>query len=199
MYAQPKLSRVFSFSADTRLDRQSKNSSWYCSWLIFTDIEKSAPFLQVGLIRLPENNFRLTPFITTQRVGEKLYFRDLRYDLAEGFHTIWIRRVQDFIFLGVDSKELYQARERDFFPTQSRRYLQIGAEVVRPLDSIYSEFKNLKLDGRPYEPKCAFADRGIAFQDDQLGFFVSGQFVSSKPRYFFDPTNSKFLPGCPLQ
>jgi hypothetical protein len=121
----------FVFSANLALPELVNNRSWYCVWLMVSELKRTSQhpsMLQVGLMRWDQSKFQMQPFITTEQRGKDLVFKPVA-GILTGYHRFAIAADSSTIELRMDGKALMSAARTEFFNDGSRIYLKIAAEV----------------------------------------------------------------------
>jgi hypothetical protein len=168
-WAELRKKKSFVFSANLNLPELTNNQSWYCVWIMVSELKDSAhhpSMLQVGLMRWDQSKFQMQPFITTEEAGKELMFRGVAQNLT-GYHRFAIADDPSTIELKMDGKVLMSAPRAEFFKDEIL-YLKIAAEVYAVGDGVSGLVKDVTLatDGNKAEAPSfysAFEDRGLKF------------------------------------
>ncbi|HEY0394815.1 MAG TPA: hypothetical protein VGD01_10030 [Candidatus Elarobacter sp.] len=187
----------YEIGAEMRLPPTARNRSWYTVWLMLVAWpvpHEHEPFVQGGLMRWEQNSFALTAFTADEFRGVPLRYAD-RGDLAGGWHHVVLRGDATFVELLVDGRHVHRwDRARTF--GKRPVYVQIGAELHRPGDSLEGTIRSItvKRDGdrRPHaEPiVCEHRDRGLRFRQTSPGVFeAAGTFAVEAPGRFIGCRN----------
>jgi hypothetical protein len=172
LYYRVDIPKDYSLSADIQLLPTPRNKDFAASWLLLLPRSNSytvqnTPFVQVGIIRDARRKFELQEFVATNVPGGVIQYVEGKR-IAEGWHRLEIRRQDNIIRLFVDDVQLFSSPESAFFSSAEALYMQIGAELRRPGDSIdsywrnFTENRNGKLASF-FPDGCFFDDRGLSF------------------------------------
>ena len=161
----------FVFSANLDLPELINNQSWYCVWLMVSELKGTSQhpaMLQVGLMRWAQNKFQMQPFITTEQANKGLMFKPVAEILKGGYHRFAIVGDSSKVELRMDDKALMSAPRMEFFKDDSPIYLKIAAEVYAVGDVPSGLVNDVTLvnGGDKEEPPntyAAFEDRGLKF------------------------------------
>ena len=189
----------FVFSANLDLPELTNNRSWYCVWIMVSELKGTSQhpsMLQVGLMRWDQSKFQVQPFITTEQRGKDLVFKPVA-GILTGYHRFAIADDPSTIELRMDGKVLMSAPRKDFFKDEII-YVKIAAEVYAVGDRVSGLVDDVTLatDGGNETPPISHA----AFEDRGLKFLCrgNGQWEATGR---FDPTAPRFVqyvpPPCP--
>jgi hypothetical protein len=184
------LRKTFVFSGNLNLPERINNQSWYCVWLMVSELKGTDPhpsMLQVGLMRWDQSKFQMQPFITTEQAGKELAFRGVAENLT-GYHRSAIAGDPSTIQLRMDSKVLMSAPRAEFFK-DTPIYVDIAAEVFAVGDAVSGLVNDVTLvrgDDKETPPisDAAFEDRGLKFWCSGNGQWeATGRFDPTAPRF----------------
>jgi hypothetical protein len=169
-WADLRKKKRFVFSANLKLPELANNRSWYCVWLMVSELKGTTQhpaMLQVGLIRWDQSKFQIQPFITTEHAGKELVFKPVAGTLS-GYHRFAIADDSSTIELKMDGKTLMSAPRTGFFNDDTIVYLKIAAEVYAVGDRVSGLVNDVTLatDGNKEETPSFYAaleDRGLKF------------------------------------
>jgi hypothetical protein len=168
-WAELRKKKSFVFSANLDLPELINNRSWYCVWLMVSELKGTTQhpaMLQVGLMRSEQSKFQMQPFVTTEQAGKELIFKGVSGNLTS-YHRFVIADDPSTIELRMDGKVLMSAPRAEFFKDEIV-YLKIAAEVYAVGDRVSGLVNDVTLvtDGSKEETPSfyvAFEDRGLKF------------------------------------
>jgi hypothetical protein len=160
----------FVFSANLDLPELTNNRSWYCVWLMVSELKgtrQHPAMLQVGLMRWDQSKFQMQPFVTTEQADHELVFRRVAGNLT-GHHRFAIACDSSTIELRMDGEALMSAPRAAFFKDDYPIYLKIAAEVFAVGDTASGLVNDVTLANggdkqAPPSTYAAFEDRGLKF------------------------------------
>jgi hypothetical protein len=166
------------FSANLDLPELINNRSWYCVWIMVSELKGTSEhpsMLQVGLILRDQSKFQMQPFVGTEQAGHELtevIFKPVQGNLS-GYHRFAIGGDPSRIELRMDGKVLTSAPGTEFFKDDTLIYLKIAAEVYAVGDRVSGLLNNVTLvsEADKEEPAISYA----AFDDSGLKFFCRGK------------------------
>jgi hypothetical protein len=172
-WANLRKRKSFVFSANLDLPELINNQSWYCVWIMVSELKGTSEhpsMLQVGLIRWDQSNFQMQPFVAMEHAGQQIVFKPVAENLT-GYHRFEIADDPSTIGLRMDGKVLMSAPRVEFFKDEVI-YLKIGAEVFAPGDRVSGLVNDVTLvaDGNKEEKPSFYA----AFEDQGLEFLCRG-------------------------
>lgn len=172
-WADLRTKKSFVFSANLDLPELINNQSWYCVWIMVSDLKGTSQhpaMLQVGLMRWDQSKFQMQPFVATEAAGQELVFKPIAENLT-GFHRFAIADDRSTIELRMDGKVLTSAPRAEFFKDEII-YLKIAAEVYAVGDRVSGLVNDVTLatDRDKEEAPTSYA----AFQDRGLKFVCKG-------------------------
>jgi hypothetical protein len=167
--------REFVFSANLDLPELTNNRSWYCVWLMVSELKgtrQHPAMLQVGLMRWDQSKFQMQPFVATEQAGHELVFKPVAQSLT-GYHRFAIAGDSSTIELRMDGEALVSEPRAEFFKNDYPIYLKIAAEVFAVGDRASGLFNDVTLanGGGKQEPPSTYA----AFEDRGLKFLCKGK------------------------
>ncbi len=195
LYVPGPFDESYEISAEMRLPKSATNRSWYCVWIMLVDkhdLDFGAPFVQGGLMRWEQHAFDLTAFIADAKRATPMRYDDVG-SLADGWHRVALRGDATSIDLLIDGRRLYRFDRHADLADAEDLYAQIGAEVVKPGDTIGASVRDLRVkrdtDDAPHaEPiACVRYDRGVRFAQTRGVFEAGGR---------FDPAAESGFEGC---
>ena len=168
-WANLRKRKSFVFSANLDLPKLTNNQSWYCVWLMVSELKGTTQhpsMLQVGLMRWDQSKFQMQPFVTTEQAGKELMFKPVA-GILSGYHRFAIIDDPSTIELRMDGKVLMSAPRKDFFKDEII-YVKIAAEVYAVGDRVSGLVNDVTLatDGGKEETPSFYAaleDRGLKF------------------------------------
>jgi hypothetical protein len=168
-WANLRKGKSFVFSANLDLPKLINNQSWYCVWLMVSELKGTTQhpsMLQVGLMRWDQSKFQMEPFVTTEQAGKELMFKPVA-GILSGYHRFAIADDPSTIELRMDGKGLMSAPRAEFFKDEII-YLKIAAEVYAVGDRVSGLVNGVTLvtdGGKEETPNFyeAFEDRGLKF------------------------------------
>jgi hypothetical protein len=168
-WAELRKKKSFVFSANLDLPELTNNQSWYCVWIMVSELKGTSQhpsMLQVGLMRWDQSKFQMQPFVTTERADQELMFKPIGGNLT-GYHRFAISDDPSTIELRMDGKVLTSASRKEFFKDEII-YLKIAAEVYAVGDRVSGLVSDVTLvtdAGKEETPSfyAAFEDRGLKF------------------------------------
>ena len=167
-WADLRKKKSFVFSANLNLPELINNQSWYCVWIMVSELKGTTEhpsMLQVGLMRWDQSRFQMQPFVTTEQAGQELVFKPVAGNLS-GYHRFAIADDPSRIELRMDGKVLMSVPRAQFFKDEII-YLKIAAEVYGVGDSVSGLVNDVALvtDDKKETPisYAAFEDRGLKF------------------------------------
>lgn len=188
-WADLRKKKRFVFSANLDLPELINNQSWYCVWIMVSELKGTSQhpsMLQVGLIRWDQGKFQMQPFVATEQAGKELQEQILKPAAGNltGYHRFAIADDPSTIELSMDGKVLTSAPRKEFFKDEII-YLKIAAEVYAVGDRVSGLINDVTLetDGDKEETPISYA----AFEDRGLKFLCrgNGQWEATGR---FDPT-----------
>lgn len=191
-YLRKPLGAGFALAGTFSLPRVASNRGWYANWFTYTQDSaggaSDAPFLQVGLIRSPDANFRLRPFIASHPLGKAVSLRTLAL-VPESPHAVALESKRGKLSFLVDGAVLYRAATRDYFPPGTLgTYLQIGHELSAPSDSAKGSISGVSFsygsnaDALPLGAgslDCYFFSNGVRWEGAGSALVAQGRFDSA--------------------
>ena len=189
-WADLRKKKRFVFSANLKLPELANNRSWYCVWLMVSELKGTTQhpaMLQVGLIRWDQSKFQIQPFITTEHADKELVFKPVAGTFS-GYHRFAIADDPSTIELRMDGRVLISAPRKDFFKDEII-YVKIAAEVYAVGDRVSGLVNDVTLatDGGNETPPishAAFEDRGLKFLCRGNGQWeATGRFDPTAPRF----------------
>jgi hypothetical protein len=197
-WADLRKKKSFVFSANLDLPELSNNQSWYCVWIMVSELKGTSQhpsMLQVGLMRWDQSKFQMQPFITTEQRGKNLVFKPVGENLT-GYHRFAVADDPSTIELRMDGKVLMSAPRKDFFKDEII-YVKIAAEVYAVGERASGLVNDVTLatDGDKEETPSFYAaleDRGLKFVCKGKGRWeATGRFDPAQRFVQYEP------PPCP--
>jgi hypothetical protein len=189
VYIREPLEGGFRLEGTFSLPRMPFNKGWYADW--FTITKKPAtslkvpPFLQVGLIRSPDTEFALQPFVALKPYDKGVALHVLG-TVSDGSHRIAFESSKGSLTFSVDGKVRYQVPVHALFGSAERStYLQIGHELsvqddyakgsIR--DVAFSSGANVRLAALDMGIlACSFSSNGVSWKPSANSLIASGKF-----------------------
>ncbi len=198
VYATGHMHDRFDVSAAVSLPKRSLNRSWYCSWLMILPVtrEPHPPFVQVGIIRRPDDGNKLTPFVATSASGQPVasYDDDAMPKIADDAqgHRVQVRVGFSSVVLKLDGRTLTEFSRFPYFPAGRYRtfYAQLGGEVSEHGDSVSGTVSSIEIhdennpSSKTYQPRCGFQDDGLQLRNIESGYAAFGVFGGVPSRSF---------------
>ncbi len=195
-WADLRKKKSFVFSASLDLPELKSNQSWYCVWIMVSELKGTSErpsMLQVGLMRWDQSKFQLQPFVATEPAGHELVFKPIAGNLT-GYHRFAIADDPSTIELSMDGKVLMSAPRAEFFKDEVI-YLKIAAEVYAVGDRVSGLVNDVTLATDTNQEQTPIF--GAAFEDRGLKFSCKGD-GQWEARGRFDPA-LRFLQYVPPQ
>jgi hypothetical protein len=158
-------------SALLALPQVQTNKHWYANWIMIVGQPAGSAhqtFVQVGLIRRPDQNHALYVFSAWQTEQQpRIEFR-LFYTVADSPHRFTIAQIQNLFVLIADGRELARLRMPGL--AQAHRYGQIGPEVFAEGDALsgevlYAATSSHNLWKRVGDPEtCRYENHGVSLR-----------------------------------
>jgi hypothetical protein len=203
LYVPGPFDEHYEVSAEMRLPRIASNGSWYCVWLMLVDKHDAAfgaPFVQGGLMRWQQHAFNLTAFIAEAKRAKAMTYDDVG-GLGDGWHRVALRGDAEHVDLVIDGKMLHRFPRTAYLADAEDVYLQIGAEVVQPNDTISASVRDVRVKRdtdtilHPEPIACDRYDRGLRFEESHGAFQAGGRFVPAAESGYDGCTNFDVDPG----
>ena len=174
LYLRRPLDRGFDLEATVQLPHVPFARGWYAAWFTYTREPNTAapypPFVQSGLIRLPQDGFALQPFIaySTRSTAPALHVMPA---LGTGAHRIALALHSGTFVYSVDGKQTYRLpRSTAFGPERAGEYLQLGYELSASGDTAAASMREIRFSYgsrtrlEPLDPMavpCIFTSNGV--------------------------------------
>lgn len=177
--------------ADLALPEQKDNKSWYACWIMLLPYayERTAPFIQVGLIRWPGSGSYPWYFYALREPGKPLVFKTARPAQSETA-VARIQTTATEITLIVDGQTLVR-EPRILITGNSKTYFQLGDEVSAYGDSMSGRVSDVEALSDnvmvPISPDCAYSDAGITLQTGTDGWGASGHLQHGAGTFYSVP------------
>ena len=160
-YVRKPLAAGFLIEGTFLLPRVPHNRGWYAEWFTYTgkvsQMLPSPPYVQVGLIRSPEERSLLQAFVANRPRGGSVGLRTLGV-LPDGPHHLSFTLQNDALAFAVDGKTLYREANADFFARDATdTYLQLGHELSQARDVARGTISDLRFASAGNPPAVPFA------------------------------------------
>jgi len=185
------------FSAHLTLPLETKNKSWYATWimLVANGDRSTTSFVQCGLLRWSKSDYKVVPFIAYHRQGRTWGFVPFPHEISTRGATSSIALENGIVILSVGGKPYWERRLVDFFDMRDLLYYEVADEVTAYGDSLSGTIGGLRLwsDGRdrPVTPRCGYADSGLSIrQVSNATWNGRGVFTRGISRYLSLPSGA---------
>lgn len=190
-YVRKPLAAGFSIEGTFALPRVAHNRGWYAEWFTYTgklsQMLPNPPYVQVGLIRSPEERSLLQAFVAARPRGGNAGLRTLGV-LSDRPHHLAFTSQDGVLAFAVDGKTLYREADADFFTRDATdTYLQLGHELSQTRDVAQGTISGVRFASAGTEPAAIFA-RGPACFFYSNGVTLSASRDTLAARGTFDPS-----------
>jgi hypothetical protein len=184
-YIRKPLADGFSIEGKFLLPRVAHNRGWYAEWFTYTgklsQMLPNPPYVQVGLIRSPEEASRLQAFVADRPRGGSVGV------LSDGPHRLSFSLQNGTLAFAVDDNTLYREPGTDFFPRDATdTYLQLGHELSQARDVARGTISSVRFASAGTAPAAPFGGGlGCFFYSNGVTLATSRDTLSA--RGAFDP------------
>jgi hypothetical protein len=189
VYVRKPLARGFRLEGTFSLPRMPFNRGWYGDWFTYTAKPTlrvtNPPFVQAGLIRTPNGEFVLRPFIAFRGRSEPDTLHELA-PVADRPHRVALQLRGGELAFEVDGATVYRLHAHDFVAPGARStYLQIGHELSVQDDFAKGSIRELAFSSgakpalRPLSTTglgCSFSSNGVSWQPAGTSVVANGKF-----------------------
>lgn len=178
-------------SAALTLPRVPANKAWYANWIMVVGSSPSVShqmFVQIGLIRRPDQDVKLHVFVASQETDQRIAYREVG-TTSDGTHRFVISQDRDRFALSIDGKAVL-ALNLPELAKAPRAYVEIGPEVFAEGDALAGSVQYAAIDdGDDWKPMrgnelCRYENHGTVLLHRNRRWIASGRFNRSLPSQF---------------
>lgn len=178
-------------SATLTLPAVASNKAWYANWIMLVGTSGAVPhqmFVQVGLIRRPDEDKYQHLFLAWQEIGNRIVFRQLGV-LAGRVHRFSIAQNGNAFSLLADGRTVAQLALPRLAHAQ-RTYAEIGPEVYAEGDALSGVVRYAAVQsGAAWLPvngpgACHYQNHGTVLKYSNGEWRARGQFDRHQPSTF---------------
>lgn len=178
-------------SARLTLPAATANKGWYANWIMLVGQSSAAAhqmFVQIGLIRRPDQDSKLHVFVAWQGAGPSITYRQVG-TTSDAPHRLAITQERSSFSLLEDGRTI-AALSLPELAQAPRAYVEIGPEVFAEGDALSGGVLSAALsDGKDWKPVrsadlCRYENHGTVLRYSDGQWNAGGRFDRSLPSAF---------------